>query len=174
MYCSHCGGEIPQASKYCKRCGATIAAVEAPPPQILYQNKYSGAAWAMALATTVITLGGLGIVLSAAYSISRPFGPIPINSQLTAITIITIIFGSSAIFGIVALLISFVSRMMGLQSSETNSRAMQENTAVGKLAGEAVPLQLRQPSFPIGSSVTEHTTRTFNDPRYREEHSSDH
>jgi len=167
VYCSHCGGEIPEGSKYCKRCGGSLASSDSAAPQIVYQPKVTGAAWAMSLAAIVITLGGLGIVLSTAYSVTRPWGTNQISDEVATIAVVTIVFGSAAIFGIVAMLIKFLSRMIGGTSAANRGSRKLNAPARGDLVGEIAPFQLRRPSIPIGS-VTEHTTRTFNHPAYRE------
>ncbi len=157
MYCPHCGGESTFGLKYCKRCGGNLAAQTSPQgPSTMRQT---GAAWAVAFATVAICLGGLGIVFSAASELMEPrvFGQ-PQTHDVTPIVITMIVFGSLTVFGVVAMLIRLFSRLM-IAPKETMLPAQFERPVAGGYA------QLQEPVMP---SVTENTTRNFEQPRYRE------
>ena len=55
MYCPSCGNAVAEGLKFCNRCGAGLGAV-AP------ASGLTGPAWAISLATALVTLGGLAMV----------------------------------------------------------------------------------------------------------------
>jgi Na+-transporting methylmalonyl-CoA/oxaloacetate decarboxylase gamma subunit len=165
MYCPHCGTETSVGLKYCKRCGGNLTAqtqemgAHQPSPRNIV-----GAAWAVALATTVICLGGLGIVITQAYELVRPLFPgmeRPLSDP-APVAITMIIFGAATVFGVISLLIRLFTRIMGFsqpQAAPAEAKSVfQRNTSP----------QAQLPAPPSAMpSVTEHTTRTF-DPIYRD------
>ena len=170
MYCPVCGAESTQGLNYCKRCGSNLAAPTNPikPGESRPRIRASaGAAWAMALATVAVTLGGLGIVFSNALYLVRPTFP-GSTSVAGAATIagLMIMFGSATVFGTVALLIRLFSKLLGFgQESHDSDHLRKPHTF-----GEHRPVQL--PSPPSGiSSVTEQTTRNFDPALYRDRES---
>ena len=173
MYCPVCGAESTQGLNYCKRCGSNLAAPTNPirssenRPSVRV-GPVAGAAWATALATVAVTLGGLGIVFSYAFGLLRPIypGSTPVSGA-AAIAGLMIMFGSATVFGTVALLIRLFSKVLGLgqESHDSNHFGKQQNT------GEHRPAQLPAPPPGI-PSVTEHTTRTF-EPRKQESNALD-
>lgn len=120
----------------------------------------AGLLWLIALTmllTAGIGLGGIVLVLIFVSELSRSSFPM---SNLTALAIASLLM----LFGIVTLLGRPLSRLMSvyLQTGET---AAQEKRKP-KLNKRAAPAQLDAPGEPI-SSVTEHTTRTF-EPSFKE------
>jgi hypothetical protein len=106
------------------------------------------------MATTAITLGGLGIVLDAAWGFMRPLSPGVIGTgNPTPVAITTIVFGSAVIFAVVALL----SRIFG---ALLLPRHTPQSEQVKTLPSAPVAVQLPA-SHLAGGSVTEHTTRNF-------------
>ena len=148
MYCPSCGAEST-GLKYCKYCGINLAASVQMTEQIPARGLSTGVAWAIAFATAVIGLGGLGIVFGTATELAgRP-------DVDEGIPIVMMIFGSATVFGIVAFLLTLVFRTIGL--SQKTERPDKRRKAVADNQG-SMP-QLAPPSQV--SSVTEHTTRNF-------------
>jgi hypothetical protein len=164
MHCPQCGNENPYGLKYCKRCGWTLYTQPQETGQFAPPPRNTGAAWAIALASIVICLGGLGIVVSHAFDLLQPMRPDMVRPGDPApIAITMIVFGSATIFGVIALLIRLFTRIMGISEprDETAKSAgpFQRNTSPQQA-------QLSPPPSSI-PSVTENTTRTF-DPIYRD------
>ena len=172
MHCPSCGAEATMGLKYCKRCGENLGHTFQL-PQYQNQNQGSGsggnawiafAAWGLALATVAITLGGFGIIFSFAFDLVRPSPPGYTSSGDTEfIATMMLGLGSVVIFGIIAMLVRVFSKLMGLSSS----RAEKATPAQRPSAIDYPPAQLSSPP-PSISSVTEHTTRNFEMPRYKE------
>jgi hypothetical protein len=170
MHCPSCGAEATMGLKYCKRCGENLSHTFQL-PQYRDQGPRPGgtvgvavAAWALALATVAITLGGFGIIFSHAFDLMRPVlpGQTPAGDmEMIAMTMLVI--GSAVIFGILAMLIRVFSKLMGLSSSRAEKATPPQRPS----AIEYPPAQLSSPPSPI-SGVTEHTTRNFEMPQYRE------
>lgn len=55
MYCPSCGNVVAEGLKFCNRCGESLGAVAAA-------SGLTGPAWAISLATALVTLGGLAMV----------------------------------------------------------------------------------------------------------------
>jgi hypothetical protein len=160
MHCPACGAEFTSGLRYCKRCGGNLfepvqpTAQPAPPA-----SRLNGAAWAIALASAVITLGGLGIVFTHAFNLMRPlpFGVVS-NGNPLPLAIVMMALGSTTGFGVVALLIRLFTRLL--------------TSPVPEAAAPAIKSIASAPAYPqLGAtpaSVTEHTTRTFRPPVYDE------
>jgi hypothetical protein len=165
MFCPSCGAETAFGLKYCKRCGGNLtdttylpAHVAGSPP-----SRFTGPAWAIGLATVAICLGGLGIVFVNAWDLVRPLYPGQTRAgDPTMVAMTMIIFGSATIFGIIGLLIRLFTRLMGVEPNP----AQQAKTVTPAASGPP-RAQLSAPPAPL-SSVTEHTTRTFQHPAYEE------
>ena len=167
MYCPVCGTESTQGLNYCKRCGTNLtgstnaikSVTEMPPTRI------TGAAWAIALATVAVVLGGLGIIFSLAQELVRPaiVGPGPNNAAAT-IAGLMIVFGSITVFGTVALLIRLFSRFPGVErESQRHASRLIKRPAVA----DYKPAEISA-SAPVMPSVTEQTTRNFDPALYQE------
>ncbi len=153
MHCPNCGAEHTFGLKYCKRCGLSIGE---PPPQTMQVSGwgFTGAAWAIGLATVAICLGGLGIVVTHAFELFNPMAPGQSRSaDPTPIALAMIVFGSATIFGIAALLIRLFSRLL-----TTPVEAARPAQFIKPGITEYPVAQI--PGQPV-SSVTEHTTRNF-------------
>ena len=165
MFCPACGAQTAFGLKYCKRCGGNLTDTMHLPAQVADSpaSRFTGPAWAIGLATVAICLGGLGIVFVNAWDLVRPLYPGQTRAgDPTMVAMTMIIFGSATIFGIIALLIRLFTRLMGVPSGS----AQQANT-VTPVAGGQPRAQLSAPPAPL-SSVTEHTTRTFQHSAYEE------
>ncbi len=161
-HCPHCGAEVTSGLKFCKRCGGHLQAfsqTEATPTGF----KQTSAAWAVALATTAICLIGLTIVFSHAYDIMRPdpFGGALLGDP-TLVAILMLTCGSVTIFGVCALLIRLFSKLL----LGAEARGRRDKTAKAQAVSYAPP-QIPAPSVGV-PSVTEHTTRNFEQAPYRE------
>ncbi len=166
MHCPSCGADAPPGWKFCKRCGANLN----PPTHHLQSiqqepssGRLTGVAWAMALATVAITLGGLGIVFSHAFDLVRPAPPGYTSAgSAEDVAMMMVLLGSLTIFGVVAILTRLLSRAMGWVQPKTTPVQM-SNSPVN---------EYRQPQIPAPpanvSSVTEHTTRNFDPQRLRD------
>jgi hypothetical protein len=157
MYCPNCAAPYSYGLKYCKQCGTNLGenpqtATLAPPAP-----KVTGAAWALALATVTIVLGGLGIVFSHAYDLVRPtFGNVSPSGSGTPVAIVMLVFGTLTIFGVIAMLMRLFSHLIA-----TRLHPHAPTAQAGKSAISAPPpAQLHAPPSVV-SSVTEHTTRNF-------------
>ncbi|HJQ70729.1 MAG TPA: hypothetical protein VKA70_17270 [Blastocatellia bacterium] len=153
MHCPNCGAEHTFGLKYCKRCGLSLGD---QPPQTtpLSGWSFTGAAWAIGLATVAICLGGLGIVVSHAFDLLAPLSPGQSrNTDPTPIALAMIVFGTTTVFGIAALLIRLFSRLLTAQA-EAGRTARFIKPAAAEYPIAQIPAQ------PV-SSVTEHTTRNF-------------
>jgi hypothetical protein len=157
MYCPSCGAESNISLKYCKRCGGNLGDAT----QLVVQDsgsassRYTGAAWAIGLASTVITLAGLGIIFSHAWDLVGPHYPGPRVGDATMVAMTMIIFGSATIFGIIAMLIRLFTRLMTAPSEPP-----QLTKTIKAVTGSYTPAQMQASPLPV-SSVTEHTTRNF-------------
>jgi hypothetical protein len=155
MYCSSCGVEVTKELNYCNRCGANLNAASSLATQV-YSPPVKLTGPIAALGATVIL--SLIVIFAAADKLSeRGIHP-------TALAWI-IIISMAMVFGIVG----HITRLMA---------TLLKNSSKG--AEEQRPAQLRKPqpneqlpaaqtgpmNAPI-SSVTDHTTRTF-EPAYRE------
>lgn len=156
MYCPHCGNESSGELNYCKRCGGNLNPVALAPSQEARAPIATGTAWAIGTSMLFLIVMGLGVLFSIVRELSH--SPVP-----PPVLILTIIFGSLTILGGASLLTVLWMRLLG------SPRA----------AGVGGPVQLRKPSSthelpparvnafngaPI-PSVTEHTTRTFDNVR---------
>ena len=161
MYCPSCGTEILQEMSYCNRCGASLKALvgQAEDAPVSRVNP-TGAAWAISAAVAFITLGGFALVFALVMAmVTRG---VPISDGPTAMIVFTLL----AILVIDWLLIRQLPRLLGLfhyknekEEPKKTERKKQE------LSGKSRP-QIAAP-FEPASSVTDHTTRTF-EPIYRE------
>ena len=170
MYCPVCGSESTQGLNYCKRCGTNLTATTNPirATEAISSAKLTGAAWAVALATVAVALGGLGIVFNSAVGLLRPspFGPQPISGTSTIVALM-VAFGSATVFGTVALLILLFSRFLGAAQESRGPARLAKQPPV---AGEYKPAEIAPPPSVVGS-VTEQTTRNFDPALYRDRES---
>jgi hypothetical protein len=159
--------------KYCKRCGENLSHTFQPPQYREEPRGTSGtigialAAWGLALSTVAITLGGFGIIFSYAFDLMRP---VPMGQSASGdaglVAMIMLVLGSLVIFGIVAMLIRVFSKLMGVNSPRAEKRQAAQPVQ-RPMGSDYPPAQLSAPP-PSMSSVTEHTTRNFDLPQYRE------
>lgn len=152
MYCASCGLEVTQELSYCNRCGANLkpsAAQSAVAP-----SKLVGAAWAISIAVTLVTLIGFGMVFSVVMTlVERGINLSPGGMAL-------VFFALFFVFIIAALLIRQLSRVLSIPQLPAAVPVQKPNLV------ETSPAQIGVGRVPA-SSVTDHTTRTL-DPVYKE------
>ncbi|HKP11703.1 MAG TPA: zinc ribbon domain-containing protein [Blastocatellia bacterium] len=158
MYCPNCAAPHSHGLRYCKQCGTSLldkpqTSALAPPATA---PKVTGAAWALAMATVAIVLGGLGIITSNAFDLMRTFPGETRTGNPTPVAIVMLVFGSLTVFGVVFLLMRLFTHLMVTRQHGEASPAGASHT----LTAAPPPVQLPAPPSAIGS-VTEHTTRNF-------------
>lgn len=161
MYCPHCGEGSTFGLKYCKKCGGALNVTNDTAQVTQSSTRLTATAWAIALATVAITLGGIGIVFDFVWHIlsGTPWGGAP-HGDATLIAVLMLVCGSVTIFGSAALLIRLFSKL--LLSPE--QREQRERKSAKHEDVVYMPSQSHLPSAP---HVTEHTTRNFEQP-YRQ------
>ena len=153
MYCASCGAEATKDLSYCNRCGASLKPFAVPtgvaPPKLV------GAAWAISIAVTLVTVVGFGMVFGVVMTLIER--GINLSPGGMALVFSALFF----IFMIVALLIRQLSRVLSLPQLAVDSASIEKarvvETIVPEIAGMRTP----------AASVTDHTTRTL-EPVYRE------
>ncbi len=156
MYCSSCGVEVTQELNYCNRCGANLSPavnlVPQPPAPVKLTGPTIGVAAMVVLSLIVI----LGFVDNLALRGVHP----------TAIAWIAII-AIGMVFGVAALIINLFVKL--LLSGRTAAAAAEQRPPQLKKQHSNPQLSAPQtgPMNPPVSSVTDHTTRTF-EPAHRE------
>ena len=153
MYCPSCGTEVTQELSYCSRCGANLKPLVGQaglPP-----SKLVGAAWAISIAVTVVTLGGFGMIFGVVMTlIDRGIGLSPAG-------MILVFFAMLFILAVAAMLVRQLSRVLSIPQLSSKAEPVEKPNLVEK------PVQQITAARAPGSSVTDHTTRTF-DPIYKE------
>lgn len=153
MYCPSCGTELTAELSYCNRCGANLKPISnqsgVPPAKLI------GAAWAISMAVALVTLGGFGMIFALVMTL------ITRGLSVSAGGMVLIFFASLVILAIDWLLVRQLSRVLNVpQLSSDVTQAKKRNLT------EPAVRQIDAPREPV-SSVTEHTTRTF-EPIHRE------
>jgi len=152
MYCASCGTEVTSELAYCNRCGANLKPLAAPVG--VAPTKLVGAAWAISIAVTLVTIIGFGMVFGVVMTL------IERGINLSEGGMVLIFFALLFIFTIVALLIRQLSRVLSFPQLPVAAAAIQRPQIV-----EAVMPELAAARTPV-ASVTDHTTRTL-DPVHR-------
>jgi flagellar basal body-associated protein FliL len=101
MFCKSCGSEVQEGLRYCNRCGANLAAEAEPAPKLF--------AIVIILAIAVLLVGIVGIAAVFFFAVElMGRGNIPIE------TVIFLVVFALVVFGIEALLIKQLSRVLGI------------------------------------------------------------
>jgi hypothetical protein len=87
MYCPSCGNVVSEGLKYCNRCGASLVGEEGGP----VAAGLSGPAWAVSLATAVITLGGLAMLFVLALVLLKRGGELPPSAGIMGLAFLALI-----------------------------------------------------------------------------------
>ena len=145
MYCPSCGSEITVELKYCNRCGANLT-WSTPMPTQIPSAPISLTFPSIVLGVT--TIFGLGIIFGGATSMAE-------RGVHPAAIVWMVALSVAALFGCVALMIRFWTKLMSLQR-ETAQPPQMRPTFAERSAPPPLPPRME----PVGS-VTENTTRTF-------------
>ncbi|HLG16788.1 MAG TPA: zinc ribbon domain-containing protein [Blastocatellia bacterium] len=158
MYCPNCGAESTVGLKYCKRCGGNLTGTTQLIAPVIQPPRVTGAIWAVAIASIAVGCGGLGIVFGVASSLVGTDGAGDLPR-------IMVIMGASAVFGIIWLLIRALLKLMSIsQGVASQTQLSQVSQAMGS---QYNPAQIPAPPS-VMPSVTEHTTRSFDQRAYDE------
>ena len=146
MFCPTCGNESTQDEvKFCNRCGATLSF----PTQIVTTQPVKLTVPSIVLGLTIMI--GLGMIMTGA-------GQMSITGAPPGAIIAMVLFCSATLFGCVAMMIHFWTKLMTQQHSisTTVQPPVQRPTAAPKPTVQQLPPRLE----PV-PSVTEQTTRNF-------------
>ena len=147
MYCASCGTEVTSELTYCNRCGANLRPIAT---QVgVAPTKLVGAAWAISIAVTLVTLIGFGMVFGVVMTL------IERGINLSEGGMVLVFFSLLFIFTIVALLIRQLSRVLSLPQLPVAATP----TQVPKIMDAYIP-EISAGKMPV-ASVTDHTTRTL-------------
>lgn len=147
MYCPSCGTEITQELSYCNRCGANLKPIlnqPGVPPKTLV-----GAAWAISVAITLVTLGGFGMVFVVVMSLIT--GGINLSPGGMGLIVLSLLI----ILAIAGLLVRQLSRVL------STSQLSADPAPAPKAQLIENPVQQISAAREPASSVTDHTTRTL-------------
>lgn len=151
MYCPSCGTEVTLGLNYCNRCGANLSQVSNVPEQQVRYVNLTGPTIAIALMVII----GLGITFASVADLARNgFHPVALTWMVIA--------GLAMITGVAALIIRQWSNLSGVVKPKEQPQPRKKSADKEFAPAQLPPLR----SEPV-SSVTEHTTRTF-DPAYIE------
>lgn len=152
MYCPSCGTQLTQELAYCPRCGANLAPMERA--QTVSPARLTGATWAISLAMTLVTLGGLALLfVFAMTAMTRRIEPPP------GVTFMMLLL--AAVTAVVALTLGLqLARVVRLFKDAGEEPGAKSPVKKPPTLDDAAPAQLDAPREPV-PSVTEHTTRTF-------------
>ncbi len=151
MYCPHCGNESSGELNYCKRCGGNLNSLALNSPQEIRPVVPPGTAWAMGTTMFLLIVMGLGAVFAAVDKLTER-GAIP------PVLVLMVIFGALTILGGATLLTFLWTRVLGTTRTSASAPPQLNRHAntnelpparAGSFADSHIP------------SVTEHTTRTF-------------
>jgi hypothetical protein len=151
MYCPSCGTEVTLGLNYCNRCGANLSqSTNLPEPPVRSVN-LTGPTIAIALMVVI----GMGIIFASVADLARTdFHPVALTWMVIA--------GLGMLAGVAALVIRQWSHLAGITKPKEKSLP-HKKTADKEFAPAQLPPLRSEPA----SSVTEHTTRTF-EPAYIE------
>jgi hypothetical protein len=151
MYCPSCGTEVTLGLNYCNRCGANLSQSSNLPEQPVRQINLTGPTIAIALMVVI----GLGITFASVADLARrDVHPVALTWMVIA--------GLAMITGVAALIIRQWSNLAGV--TKPKEHPLSRKKSADK---EFAPAQLPPLRSEPASSVTEHTTRTF-EPAYIE------
>ncbi|HLM03114.1 MAG TPA: zinc ribbon domain-containing protein [Pyrinomonadaceae bacterium] len=130
MFCSACGAEVQEGLRYCNRCGANLAAESGAPPPRLFGIL-------LMLLGAVVVVGVAG--LAAIFFFSIEFMS---RGNIPAETLVFLLVFTLVVFGIEAMLIRQLSRVLSVYLKSGDSAAT-ENSKSSK-----TPPQQLQPQQP--------------------------
>ena len=152
MYCPSCGNAVAEGLKFCNRCGESLAggAVERVSASAL-----TGPAWAISVATALVTLGGLSMLFVIGLKlVNRGMDPTPGASIMMLAFLLLIGF-------VDWLLVRQLSRLVDLHRGEPAPRRRRADATAPQPALEERQMPrldaMREPPL----SVVDQTTRTL-------------
>lgn len=114
MYCSSCGSEVQEGLRYCNRCGANLVAETGATPRLF------GIVMILALAVLLVGIVGLAAIFFFAVELMGR-GNIPLE------TVVFLIVFALVVFGIEALLIKQLSRVLGIYLKQSPAPATKKS-----------------------------------------------
>lgn len=151
MYCQSCGTEVSQELSYCNRCGANLKSILTQDG--VAPTKLVGAAWAISIAITLVTLGGFGMVFAVVMAL------ISSGINLSEGGMVLVLVSLLIILTIAVLLVRQLSRVISIPQLSVPTPAQKPALS------ETPKPQIGSAHAPV-ASVTDHTTRTL-DPVYK-------
>jgi hypothetical protein len=145
MYCPSCGTEVTKELNYCNRCGANLNPSLKLPEQPVRTVSLTGPTIAIALMVVI----GLGITFASVAELARQ------DIHPAALTWM-VIGGLAMIVGVAAMLMRQWTHLAGVVKQKEPRATRKKSTGSEPTPAQLPPLR----SEPI-SSVTDHTTRTF-------------
>lgn len=148
MFCQSCGTQLTKGLVYCNRCGARVAPDASPAAQGPPADKLAELMYVLATFTALVAVGGFVFVYYLA-------GKLMLLGFEQSRILVTIFFCLAAAVGVSGMLVGQFSRVLTafLRSGKP------EEARAPELAGRNTA-QIEAPREPA-SSVTDHTTRTF-------------
>jgi predicted nucleic acid-binding Zn ribbon protein len=150
MYCPSCGNAVAEGLKFCNRCGESLGA-ELERAQA---SSLTGPAWAISLATTLVTLGGLSMLFVIGLQLVNR------GSDLTPGASVMMLAFLLVIALVDWLLIRQLARVIDLQGGETAPPRRREPAPAPPALEERQPPRLDAMREPP-PSVVDQTTRTL-------------
>jgi len=148
MYCPDCGDHSTQGLNFCKQCGASLGSLQNT-SDIEPRSRANWFAWALALFTVLSGFGGLAVIFGMSFVLAQ--NPSVDKDYPVAL----VVFGSLSFVGVLAVLVYMVLRLAGVTSG-----VVRKTRGKSKPRRADVVPQIDAPPATL-SSVTEHTTRTF-------------
>jgi zinc ribbon protein len=154
MHCVNCGTQNLETTRYCKSCGANLEVLR----QALTQNLSSGPlslvgpkhVGAILFLSTVIGLGGLGIVFGCLVALANSIGA-SLGKDLLPLLLM---LGMAGVAGICIIVVSLLRTLRGAASARRAAPPIPVAQAVLEPAVQNPAL----PSYREPVSVVEHTT----------------
>jgi hypothetical protein len=154
MYCPHCGNESSGELNYCKRCGGSLNPPALSSPRETRPVVLPSTAWAMGVTMFLIIVFGLFAVFAALDKLAE-------RGVTPPVLVLTVIFGALTILGGASLLTFLWTRVLGSPRAAAPAQFGGKPTHTSELPPSRLGA-LPDAHFP---SVTEHTTRTFDNIR---------
>ena len=153
MYCPACGIDSVDGLKYCKRCGATLSAAQDDTSR---KKSLPVPVGLFLLVIVFIAAVGLSTPLLMAHDLIHNSGFTPRDVMLF------FLFSSLVTFGIIGLLVRVLLRLISAVQPGLGAATTNETTTKAYLAPQL------NVSLPLIGSVTENTTRSFEQRRHVE------
>jgi hypothetical protein len=152
MYCSSCGTEVTRELRYCNRCGANLNQPSAAlPEQPVRQVNLT----VPTISIAVMVIIGIIVIFASIADLARK------DINPAALTWM-VIGGLAAIVGVAALLMRQWTQLAGV-IKQKEPRGSSKKAADNEYAPAQLPPFRSEPV----SSVTDHTTRTFDPAKVR-------